>query len=162
MKKKFVLIIVCVMLCLAIFSGCEPAEPFVKESKEIAEIHLIYYNNPDVKKLYYRAPRRIPFNFDKMTVIGTMADDKKVEFSEKFSCLPTFIENAEGTYDSPQGHSLMIVLNNGDFIVLSVLEVEYVAKFASDGRLLRYYGVTILRTTRDINPYFGTQLPDNY
>lgn len=157
MRRWFIVII---LFALIICTCCDPAIYHMSEAdcKNITQIQLIYYENPDAAKLDRLSERVIPFKFEKMQIVEIMSKEKREEF---LTILPQLdYWPYEGRYDSPNGYSLKLDYDNGNFMILSFNEVEcdYAALFDKNGNILSFLGLFIIGTS-EVNQYLNFEIP---
>lgn len=158
MRKKFFVLVLCILTF--VFSACEPVKAFVPKEllDKTTEIQLIYYNNPDVKKISNSAEAVISFDIEKMEIIEVLSEEKEKEMLDymKPISLECFLE--EGDVDSPNGFAYRMVFDDGSYMVISFSPYAYTGIFDSKGVLINYYGNSLFTQT-DGNLFFNTQLP---
>ena len=159
MKKLFILVL-CILTF--VFSACEPVSGYLPKEllDEAVELQLIYYDNPEVKKMGGAEERIIPFDFEKMEIIEVLSEEKEREMLEyeRNLILQCFLEESE--VDSPNGYAFRMVLENGDFLLISFDPYAYAGIFNSEGVLIDFYGYALF-SELDCNLFFKTQLSKN-
>ena len=136
--KKQMLIFVLTPILFLLFA-CRPFHSFMTHEElmdNILCVDLINYNNPDLKKSGTDPDKLIPFDFTKMEIIETLKEERIDNFLYELSRFPF----AEGRYfDSPQGESIRLLYNNGDFIIISC-KAKYAGSFYKDGNVKKFLG----------------------
>ncbi len=163
MKK----ICVCLLLCLCVsLCSCEPVISYMTEEdvENYSEVSLIFYDNPDapVHKHDSRPGDFSQYDWEKF-------DESKMEVlevlpAEKAQALIDKMIQHECFYDlqdinAPDGYSLRILYENGDFYVETLTSNRaFAARYNSQGELIRVYGVGFT-SAKIINSYFNHQVP---
>lgn len=159
MKK--IILFLALILTIICLTACDPNE-FRYRYDELKEktirIELIDYKNPDAKELFEKRDKVISFDFDKMEIIETLGKEQSEDFLQDISKI-VFMEYWRH-YDSPNGISLRLVYDNGDFVVISQYDKFYTGSFNADGTIKRFIGG--LSGKKDfvdlINKFFTTQI----
>lgn len=161
MRKKQVLFLL--LLASLVLFACEP-ELYKYDYKEVKEsvirVELINYNNPDAKMIKREPDFSIPFDFNKMTIIEVLAEDRMDGFLKELSNFDYYYVSKH--LDSPQGLCFRLVYKNGDFDL--VCQAEYSARFKSNGDVLEIIGSGLgeKNSLKDhfkelVNKYFNTK-----
>jgi hypothetical protein len=135
-----------------------------EDFETVIRVELIYYNNPDAKTMKRNPDITLPsFDFDKIEIIETLREERIDAFIKEFSNFSLF--NVSEHLDSPQGISLRLIRENGDFMIVCC-RAEYSAWLDSYGNVTYFIGSGAYNV-RDgnwrhirnfINRYFDTQL----
>ena len=147
MKK--VTMCVCIFLLLLVLTACEPDKFYfdydeLKES--VVRVEYIYYDNPNATTfnefLANEQERLLPFDFEKMEVREVLSDEKLDDFFKDLSEYD--FKMGWKHLDSPQGDSIRIVYENGDFEVLCCAgknwKGSYSGSFYANGEVKRFIG----------------------
>ena len=107
----------------------------------VIRVELINYDNPEAKIITRRPGVNIPFEFGKMEILATLQEERFYSFLREFSRQYLWITRNK-YLDSPQGVSLRLIHNNGDFEVIcnSYANAQYSASFAKNGNVIRFIG----------------------
>ena len=164
MKKIFVLMTL--VICALCMTACEGIAPYPFAFEEtVVRVELIDYENTEVKELYcstffhhVEQDKIRDFDFDKMTVLETLPEDRMDEFLSDvtFSSSGVFLTDPKVYYDSPQGLCTRIVYESGAFEIISYDET-FAGSFDADGHVRRFIGECIggEELVEDYFSYFG-------
>jgi hypothetical protein len=148
MKKLLVFVLV---FCLFSLVSCDPGSFWFNHdelTENVKSIELIEYNNDAAEKLFNNTDKVLPFDFDKMEIIETLSDEKKEIFIDDISN-QRFLLVWEHL-NSPQGRSVKITYQNGDFDILCC-NVQFSCQYDSTGTVKKVIGHTV-----------GAELPNKY
>ncbi|WP_251617561.1 hypothetical protein [Pumilibacter muris] len=165
MLKK---IITLMLLCLIAFGcfACTPPNHFDYDNlkKGVTKVELIKCAESEEQSVYY--PRKssnvsnnkyIPFKFENMEIVETLAEEKVDDFLRIYSEIRFLY--AEEEMNMPEGWCVRLVFEDA-FHVIS-LDVNFVGIFTSEGLHIQRMGSeTIPEEYRDIlvNNFFETQI----
>ena len=158
--KKNVILVLLLVIFIPLLSGCDP-EHYYYNYEELIEkvinVELINYDNNDAKSLFGEQDKVIPFSFDKMKIVEALKVEEINIFLKDLSTIRFMMYRRHS--NSPNGISLRIIYENGDFDIVSYI-VIYFGKFNSDGSVKEFIGG--LSGKRDlialINKYFIDQI----
>ena len=158
MRKKFFVLVLCILTF--IFSACEPAMAFLPKEllDRTIEIQLIYYNNPNAKKISNSAEAVISFDIEKMEIIEILSEDKEKEMLDYMKTISLECHLENGDVDSPNGYAYRMVFDDGSYLIISFSPYAYTGIFDSKGVLINYYGYSLFNQNGG-NLFFKTQLP---
>lgn len=170
MKKSVsILTLIALLISCMFLSSCDPTPlPFPDSAMDgVSEVQLIYYDNPDAEEYmwYYRSEYENDSDFksfdtSKMKILEILSEEKQQSFVD-FMCSQSYMVN-EHEIDSPDGNSVRIVYENGDFMVISVQYLKkYCARFNSAGECIKMYGNPTL-SEEEVNRFFTYQIPRTY
>lgn len=154
MKKitALALVLTCVLTCLLVFTGCDPAMHYIDVDellRNTVKIELVEYENENPKFIQNLDGKKKPtFNFDKVTLIATLDESK---FEDIINDL------GEGGYiyynralNEPIDKTLILYQSNGDMLVIfgCIYETEKGSTryydgciwFDKDGKYIEYIG----------------------
>lgn len=162
--KKIITIFVAILLVicsLCTFVACDP-NTFYFDYDELKEnvirVELIYYDNPNAKKLFEQRDKVLPFDFDKMEIVEILSENEMDNFLHDLSEHPFMTDWIHS--DSPIGYSIRIVYLNGDFEVISYYSENdykwYSGGFYADGQVKRFIGTGLDEEL--FNKYFETKV----
>ena len=154
MKKIVVLILVLVgvLTCLLVFTGCDPAMHTLDTDKLLAntvKVELVEYKNENPKLIQNLNGKNKPtFDFNKVTPIATLDDSKIEDIINDLGEYGYLYWNR--TLNEPIGKTLILHQSNGDMLVLfgCVYENEKgityyhdgCIMFDKDGKYIEYIG----------------------
>lgn len=158
MRKRFFMLVLCILTF--VFSACEPAMAFIPKEllDKTTEIQLIYYNNPDAKKISNSAEAVIPFDIEKMEIIEVLSEEKEKEMLDYMKPRSLECHVEAGDVDSPNGFAYRMVFDDGSYMVISFSPYAYTGRFDLEGVLINYYGYSLFNQNGG-NLFFKTQLP---
>ena len=153
-KLKKVLVISLIFVMLFALTACDPTTFYFDydELKEtVVRVEYIYYDNPNAVILeeYFVEDhdKLLSFDFDKMEIRQVLSDEKLDDFLKELSELEFMMDWVH--LDSPQGDSIRIVYDNGDFEILSCYGSKsfemYSGSFYANGEVKRFIGSSITK-----------------
>ena len=173
MNNKLKSLTVCLMLALCLtFTACvsDPANYYCdydELKKKVVTIELINYDYSDAKSVKKKEDI-LPFDFDKMEIVETLALGQHDSLLLDFSKIHFHICDDMTKYlDSATGICVRIVYENGDFIVFCLnQETNFVGEFTESGdlgELMLYYVASsdfadFSAFVELFNKYFETQI----
>lgn len=139
MRKNliFFILIILGINCIA----CEPAQfyfDYEELKKNVAQVELIDYNNPDAKEVTDDYKDLQPFDFSKMEIIETLPLTKLDDFLKALSMEGLMVGVKH--LDSPNGICIKLSYKNGSFEIFS-LQLGYSGSFDLNGKVERFIGV---------------------
>lgn len=147
MKK--IVALVALVICALCMTACEGIAPYPFVFEEtVVRVELIDYDNPDMTELYcptifhhVEQDKIRDFDFNKMTVLETLPEDRLEEFlgDLTFSETGAFLMDPKVYYDSPQGLCTRIVYESGAFEIISYDET-FAGSFDADGHVRLFIG----------------------
>ena len=157
--KRFVLFSA-IIIAMINLSACDPANysySYEDLKDSVSVVELIHYDNPDAVTLFEERDKVIPFDFNKAEVIETLETGQIDDFLNDFSEILFLMYWRHS--DSPNGTSIRIFYENGDFEIVSYKAV-YAGKFDSDGNVKEFIGGLASRGSfiSLVNTYFNTEL----
>jgi len=132
---------------LFILTACDPGNfkfDYDELKATVVRVEYIYYDNPNAVELFEQRDKVIPFDFNKMEIKATLPNEKLDDFLKDLSEYEFMLFTRH--LDSPQGDSIRIIYNNGDFEVLSCWgggHKEYSGSFSANGEVKRFIGTSI-------------------
>ena len=154
MKKIVVLILVLVgvLTCLLVFTGCDPDMHTLDTDKLLAntvKVELVEYKNENPKLIQNLNGKNKPtFDFNKVTPIATLDDSKIEDIINDLGEYGYLYWNR--TLNEPIGKTLILHQSNGDMLVLfgcvyenekgSTYYYDGCIMFDKDGKYIEYIG----------------------
>lgn len=173
MKSKKIIVSILLMISVVLFTSCawdpSPRSIEYEDLKERATtVEFINYENDNAKRVK-EADEVLPFDFDKMTVIETLDEERVDEL---------LVDVANASYwrrfwwysDSSSGLGIKINYRNGNFLILSFNYIEekkiaydLVTEFDSDGAVVEVIGIfeKPIYYINLVDKYFGTEYYDD-
>ena len=149
--KKFLSFIVCMILSLFCFAGCDPGFNAIDAEETIAntvKIELVDYKNENPKFLKLKKEEKPKFDFSKATLIATLDDSQFENIINDMSKMTLLIYPR--ALNEPIGKTIILYQQNGDIIVLydsvytnnkgNVLYYSGCTKFDKNGVFIEYLG----------------------
>ena len=148
MKK--ILTCLCILALLLGLTACEPGTFYYNYDElkaSVVRVEYIYYDNSNATKLdefiVDKKDKLLPFDFNKMEVRAVLDEDKLDEFLKEVSNYQLLMDWIH--LDSPQGDSIRIVYDNGDFEILCCTQEKawngyYSGSFYANGEVKRFIG----------------------
>lgn len=121
MKKAtaLVLVLVCVLPCLLVFTSCDPGEGSLNTDELLAntvKIELVNYENEDPKIIFNLDGKEKPkFDFNRVTPIATLDDSKIGDVINDLGKYGYLYWSR--THNEPIGKTLILYQSNGDMFV---------------------------------------------
>lgn len=127
-------------------------------------IELIDYNNPEQKEFITWVPdqfdKLVAFDFSKVSVIETLAEEKINDFLDSFSKM--HILHTYYAYNSPNDVCIKVNYENGEFLIIWANYKRgsfsgYIGEYSQDGKVLSFWGsFCALDDYKDlVNNYFS-------
>ena len=116
--RKFLSFIVCMILSLFCFAGCDPAFNGIDAEKTLAttvRIELVDYKNENPKLLKLRKEEKPKFDFSKATLIATLDDSQFENIINDMSKIILLMYPR--ALNEPIGKTIILYQQNGDMIV---------------------------------------------
>ena len=136
--KKFLSFIVCMILSLFCFSGCDPGRNYINAEETIAntvKIELVDYKNENPKFLKLKKEEKPKFDFSKATLIATLDNSQFENIINDMSKMMLLMDSR--ALNEPIGKTIILYQQNGDMIVL------YDSVYTNDkGNVFYYRGCT--------------------
>ena len=149
--KKFLSFIVCMILSLLCFAGCDPAFHSIVAEETLAttvKIELVDYKNENPKLLKLKKEEKPKFDFSKATLIATLDDSQFENIINDMSKIVLLMYPR--ALNEPIGKTIILYQQNGDMIVFyrnvytnSKGDVSYYdgcTKFDKNGVFIEYLG----------------------
>lgn len=146
--KKFLSFIVCMILSLFCFAGCDPAFNGINAEKTLAttvRIELVDYKNENPKLLKLRKEEKPKFDFSKATLIATLDDSQFENIINDMSKIILLMYPR--ALNEPIGKTIILYQQNGDMIVFySTVDTDSkgyydgCTKFDKNGVFIEYLG----------------------
>lgn len=149
--KKFLSFIVCMILSLFCFAGCDPAFHGIDAEETLAttvKIELVDYKNENPKLLKLRKKEKPKFDFSKATLIATLDDSQFENIINDMSKITLLMFSR--ALNEPIGKTIILYQQNGDMIVLydsvytnnkgNVFYYRGCTKFDKNGVFIEYLG----------------------
>ncbi len=169
--KKILILIFILALCAALTS-CDPGLYYFEMSElseNVVRIDLIDYDNPDQKGFISWVPDHsddlLPFDESKCTRLEELDDGKGVDLLNDLS--RSEILHHYYAYNSPNGISLRLTYENGDFLIVNCdsqneTYAGYIGKYSADGEVVEFYGCfsSYRYFEHLVNNYFDKKLTD--
>ena len=148
LMRKFLSFIVCMILSLFCFAGCDPAFNGINAEKTLAttvKIELVDYKNENPKLLKLRKEEKPKFDFSKATLIATLDDSQFENIINDMSKIILLMYPR--ALNEPIGKTIILYQQNGDMIVFysnvytdSKGYYDGCTKFDKNGVFIEYLG----------------------
>ena len=149
--RKFLSFIVCMILSLFCFAGCDPDSRYINAEETIAntvKIELVDYKNENPKFLKLKKEEKPKFDFSKATLIATLDDSQFENIINDMSKMMLLMYSR--ALNEPIGKIIILYQQNGDMIVLydsvytnnkgNVFYYRGCTKFDKNGVFIEYLG----------------------
>ena len=149
--RKFLSFIVCMILSLFCFTGCDPDSRYINAEETIAstvKIELVDYKNENPKLLKLKKEEKPKFDFSKATLIATLDDSQFENIINDMSKMMLLMYPR--ALNEPIGKTIILYQQNGDMIVLydsvytnnkgNVFYYRGCTKFDKNGVFIEYLG----------------------